>query len=228
MSRTAVTLRKARAHPSSPAGPHYRVEIDDAQAHRFAVELVLHDPAPEGQEFWLPVWIPGSYLVREFSRHVLQVQAWCAERPVAVRKIAKNRWRAAPCGGLLRLRYTVYAFDLSVRTAYLDRSRGFFNPSSLLLAASGREEQAHTVDIVCPDFAPQWTLATTLPALHCEANGFGTRQALSYAELIDHPVEMGTLLRLEFSAGGAQHAMVIAHADQLQGAVDTKRLARDL
>ena len=233
MTPSAPLRRTSSAIAPSPtanatAGPHYRVSVADAQAHQFCVELELPDPASGGQEFWLPVWIPGSYLVREFARHVLQLQAWCAGKPVAVEKIAKNRWRAAPCVGPLRLRYTVYAFDLSVRTAYLDGSRGFFNPSSLLLAASGREQQTHTVDIVCPDFAPQWTLATTLPALQCAANGFGTRQAGSYAALIDHPLEMGDLLRLEFSAGGARHAMVIAHGEFLRDVVDGKRLARDL
>ncbi|MGC8508908.1 MAG: M61 family metallopeptidase [Thiomonas sp.] len=230
-TRSRSTPADRASHPAAqtPAvGPAYRVSVEDAQAHRFLVELDLPEPTPTGQEFWLPVWIPGSYLVREFARHVLQLQAWCAGKPVAVDKIAKNRWRVAPCPGPVRLHYTVYAFDLSVRTAYLDDARGFFNPSSLLLAAAGQEQRPHTVDIVCPDFAPQWTLATTLPALHCADNGFGTRQAGSYAELIDHPVEMGTLLRLEFSAGGVRHAMVIAHADQLRDAVDTKRLTRDL
>jgi predicted metalloprotease with PDZ domain len=228
-SRSIPADRASHPAAQTPAvGPAYRVSVEDAQAHRFLVELDLPEPTTTGQEFWLPVWIPGSYLVREFARHVLQLQAWCAGKPVAVDKIAKNRWRVAPCRGPVRLRYTVYAFDLSVRTAYLDDARGFFNPSSLLLAATGQEQQPHTVDIVCPDFAPQWTLATTLPALRCADNGFGTRQAGSYAELIDHPVEMGRLLRLEFSAGGARHAMVIAHADQLRDTVDTKRLTRDL
>lgn len=220
--------RSRRSRAKAASGPTYRVSIADAQAHQFLVELELPDPASEGQEFWLPVWIPGSYLVREFARHVLHVHAWCDGQPVGVDKIAKNRWRAAPCVGPLRLRYTVYAFDLSVRTAYLDTSRGFFNGSSLLLAAAGREQQTHTLELVCPDFAPRWTLATTLPALRCTANGFGTRQADSYAALIDHPVEMGDLLRQEFRAGGVSHAMVIAHGEALREAVDGKRLARDL
>ena len=221
-------MQHAMSPTSLTDGPRYRVVLADPQAHQFAVELDLSEPAPSGQAFWLPVWIPGSYLVREFARHVLQVQAWCGDKPVAVRKTAKNRWRVAPCSGPLRLRYRVYAFDLSVRTAYLDGSRGFFNASSLLLAAQGREQQTHTVDIAPPDFAPHWTLATTLPALVCDASGFGTRQARSYDDLIDHPVEMGDLLRLEFRAGGVPHQMVIAHGAALKDAVDGKRLARDL
>ncbi|CDW92775.1 putative Peptidase M61, glycyl monoaminopeptidase [Thiomonas sp. CB2] len=212
----------------SQTGPSYRVSVADALAHQFLVELDLSHPEPAGQEFWLPVWIPGSYLVREFARHILQLQAWCGDKPIALHKIAKNRWRAAPCNGPLRLRYSVYAFDLSVRTAYLDTQRGFFNASSLLLAAAGREQQPHTVTLACPDFASHWTVATTLPAVQCDANGFGSRRAANYDALIDHPVEMGELLRLEFSAGGAPHAMVIALGNRLHDTVDTRRLARDL
>lgn len=235
-----MPANKRAAQADGPSGPHYRVAPQDLNAHQFRVELDLADPAPAGQEFWLPVWIPGSYLVREFSRHVLQVQAWCGGKPVEVDKIAKNRWRVAPCSGPLRLRYAVYAYDLSVRTAYLDDARGFFNASSLLLAATGREHLPHTVEITPPPgrpkaecvgasiTAPAWMLATTLPALDCADSGFGIRRAADYATLIDHPVEMGALLRLDFTAGGARHAMVIAHGDTLAGAVDVKRLARDL
>ena len=224
---SSKTRAKSPFH-SQPSGPSYRVFIADARSHQFQVELELADPAPDGQEFWLPVWIPGSYLVREFARHVLQVQAWCGDQPVAIAKIAKNRWRAAPCQGTLRLSYKVYAFDLSVRTAYLDPQRGFFNASSLLLAAAGRETLPHTVTLIRPDFAPQWSVATTLPAMQCDAHGFGSRRAADYDELIDHPVEMGDLMRLTFSAGGAAHEMVIAHGAAMQGEVDARRLARDL
>ena len=188
----------------------------------------MANPEPSGQEFWLPVWIPGSYLVREFARHVLRVQAWCDGKAVAIEKIAKNRWRVAPCSGPLRLRYMVYAFDLSVRTAYLDAQRGFFNASSLLLAAAGRESLPHTVTLGAPDFPPHWTLATTLPAVKCDARGFGTRCATDYDDLIDHPAEMGDLMQIDFNAGGAAHRMVIAHAATLRETVDASRLTRDL
>ncbi|MGE0106712.1 MAG: M61 family peptidase, partial [Thiomonas sp.] len=96
-SRTAALVQAPPG--SSQTGPSYRVSVADALAHQFLVELDLPHPEPAGQEFWLPVWIPGSYLVREFARHVLQVQAWCADKPIALHKIAKNRWRAAPCNG---------------------------------------------------------------------------------------------------------------------------------
>lgn len=229
-----MTRTRIPSDPPDPAaaetGPSYRVVPLDLEAHRFLVELDLAEPAKPEQDFWLPVWIPGSYLVREFSRHILRVQANAGGRRARVEKVAKNRWRVAAPAGPLRLSYTVHAFDRSVRTAYLDATRGFFNPSSLLLAVSGREHLPHTVDIVPPRGATAegWSVATTLPAVDCAESGFGLRRAGSYAELIDHPVEMGRLLRIAFTAGGARHEVAIAHADVVGDAVDTRRLARDL
>ena len=221
---TSSAPRKSATEP----GPIYRVVPLDLQAHRFGVEIILAEPARPEQEFWLPVWVPGSYLVREFSRHVLRLEADCGGRPAAVAKIAKNRWRVAAGAGPLRVAYSVYAFDLSVRAAFLDASRGFFNPACLMLAVAGQEHLPHRVEVVPPGDAADWRVATTLAAVDCDAAGFGLRRAASYADLIDHPVEMGRLLRTEFTAGGARHEVAIAHADVLGDGVDTARLARDL
>ena len=197
-------------------------------AHRFDLALELDAPDPEGQEFWLPVWIPGSYLVREFARHVLDVRAESAGRAVRVRKLAKNRWRAAPCAGPLCLRWSVYAHDASVRTAWLDDARAFFNPSSLLLAAAGRENLTHEVRIHAPDDRPAWTVGTTMPAREVDARGFGLYGVDTYDTLIDHPVLVGDLLRVRLRAHGTPHEMIIDHADALKGQVDTRRLRTDL
>ncbi len=219
----------ARATASAAAqGPCYSVRMDDRHAHLFAVELQLAAPDPRGQEFWLPVWIPGSYLVREFARQVLRVEARCQGKPVALRKVAKNRWRAAPCQGPLQVNWVVYARDASVRTAWLDASRAFFNPSSLLLAAAGWEAKPHLLHILPPLSQPDWSVATTLTALRVDARGFGLYQASDYDRLIDHPVEMGHLLRLQFRVHGTPHEMVIAHADRLRSEVDAKRFTLDL
>ncbi len=221
-------MSAARRRPADPAAVHYTVHVDDAHAHRFRVEMEVAQPRGEGQEFWLPVWIPGSYLVREFSRHVLRLQAFCGDAPLPLRKVDKNRWRAARCAGPLRLRYWVYAADLSVRAAYLDVERAFFNASSLLLAAAGLESQPHAVHIPQPPDRPRWTVATTLPAADCDARGFGLRVAENYDRLLDHPVEIGELLTVDFRAGGVPHRMAIAGAAQLAGQVGLQRLARDL
>lgn len=221
-------MPKTPRRQAAPAELRYAVHVDDVSAHLFRVDLDVALPAPEGQEFWMPVWIPGSYLVREFSRHVVRLEAWCGDKPVALDKTAKNRWRAAACAGPLRLRYWVFAADLSVRAAYLDDDRAFFNASSLLLAVAGQEALPHEVDLPHPPGRTDWTVATTLPAVDCDAGGFGRYRAADYAALLDHPVEMGAQITVNFRAGGVAHRMAIANARALDGQVDTARLARDL
>ena len=236
MSATTPKPRSPRRPTASPspgacarerAPLRYRVRMQQLHAHVFDVELDIEHPDPAGQELWLPVWIPGSYLVREFARHLLQLRAHCGDAEVAVRKTAKNRWRVAACAGPLRLHWQVYAHDASVRAAWLDPSRAFFNFSSLLLAAAGMEQRRHEVRIEAPPL-PRWTLATTLPARQVDARGFGVYAAASYEQLIDHPVSCGEQLELAFRAGGTAHRMVIEHAQRLRGQVDERRLRADL
>ncbi len=106
--------------------PHYQIQPADLKAHYFDVTLTINNPDPQGQVVWLPVWIPGSYLVREFARNIVSMAAHSKGKPVAITKLDKHRWQAEPVKGKLQLIYRVYAWDLSVRGAYLDETRGFF------------------------------------------------------------------------------------------------------
>src|SRR5947208_4769849 len=110
----------------------YRIEIADAHAHLFRVTLTVPRPAAP-QRLSLPVWIPGSYLVREFGRHLSALEATQGGTPVPLEQIDKTTWQAAAADARtpLVVTYLVYAFDTSVRTAFLDARRGFFNNTSL-------------------------------------------------------------------------------------------------
>ena len=94
---------------------HYRITPLDPHAHLFEVACTVPDPDPAGQAFRLPAWTPGSYLIREFARHFVDVQIQCAGAQVAVRKTSRDIWQAAPCIGSVSLIAEVYVFDLSVR-----------------------------------------------------------------------------------------------------------------
>jgi predicted metalloprotease with PDZ domain len=213
---------------------HYTILPLDPHAHLFEVSLRIADPQPEGQLLRLPVWIPGSYMVREFSRHLERVSARAGERKVALEKVAKNAWLcgALPAGSRepLTIVYRVYAWDLSVRAAHLDASHGFFNGTSVFLAVAGRESEASTVDILRPEGAAyaRWRVATTLPRAQgagaAKPFGFGRYEAGDYDELIDHPVEMGEFQLGEFSVGGCRHEIAVTGRTD----VDLDRLARDL
>ena len=206
--------RRTLASPPTPPEPslRYRVEVLSFQAHLFAVTLEIDRPAPR-QVVALPVWIPGSYLVREFSQHLQRLEASQGDQPLPARQLDKHRWEIATGGQkTLTVRCEIYAFDASVRTAFLDSTRGFFNATSLCLMVQGREHEPHALDIA-PGQAPAgWQVATGLRAERVDAQGFGRYLAADYDELADCPVEMGMFWRGEFEACGVPHRFVVSGA----------------
>lgn len=209
----------------------YAVVPKHPAAHLFEVTLTLADPDPAGQRFTLPTWIPGSYLVREFARNIVTLSAFNeAGRKVRIEKVDKQTWQAAPLrdGGALTLRYEVYAWDMSVRTAHLDDTAGFFNGTSLFLLPVGREDAACIVDIRKPEGAAyrDWRVATALPeARGTKRYGFGEYRAQNYDELVDHPVTLGHFALATFKAHGVPHDIVISGRAV---SVDMARLQADL
>ncbi|MFD0668751.1 M61 family metallopeptidase [Ramlibacter sp. MAHUQ-53] len=209
--------------PSPAAAPlHYKVEAADLHAHLFRVTLTIARPAAP-QRLSLPVWIPGSYLVREFSKNLQRLAARQDGKPVPLQQVDKCSWQAdCVASGELVLTYEVYAFDNSVRTAWLDASRGFFNGTSLCLRVHGQEKQPHALELVSPVAA--WEAATGLPPHKVGKRGFGTYLAENYDELVDCPVEMGSFWSAEFKAGGVPHRLVVAGAPP---SFDGERLLAD-
>ncbi|HCV13064.1 MAG TPA: peptidase M61, partial [Candidatus Accumulibacter sp.] len=122
-----------------PAPIRYSIVPSKPAAHLLEVRCTLPEPAGEGQRFALPAWIPGSYLIRDFARHILAIRAESGGQPVALRKLDKHTWQAAPIAGGrdLCVIYEVYAWDLSVRGAHVDQTHAFFNGSNVFLRAIG-------------------------------------------------------------------------------------------
>jgi predicted metalloprotease with PDZ domain len=208
----------------------YRITPINPAAHLFEVTVAVERPSPQ-QRLWLPVWIPGSYMVREFSRHFVTVKATADGAPVSVHKIDKHTWETG-VGNHARLEVTatVYAWDLSIRAAHLDLSHAFWNGTSVFLAVMGREHEPCDVIIEPPadERCKGWKVATTLPMVDVRmtgpTGGFGRYRAADYDELCDHPVEMGTFDLVEFEAGGVPHQVAITGKVR----VDAARLAKDL
>lgn len=205
----------------------YRIDVAEPAAHRFQVTLTVERPDADCV-LALPVWIPGSYMVREFSRHVsgLQARQGSAQRPVVA--LDKTTWRVACTGrAALVLRYEVYAFDPSVRCAYLDDERGFFNPTSLCLSVRGREGVPHALRIA--QLPRGWDVATAMPPAEPAAHGPAhSYLCADYDELADHPVELGRFWRGSFEAGGVAHELVVSGAwprfDAQRLLADTQRI----
>ena len=207
------------------ASLHYRVEAADLHAHLWRVTLSIDQPAPQ-QRVSLPVWIPGSYLVREFSRHLQRLTARQGGKGVAVHQLDKCNWQVecVPSSPLV-LTYEVYAFDNSVRTAWLDTQRGFFNGTSMCLRVHEQENLVHSLELVPVEGLPQWQAVTALVPHRVGKRGFGVYLAADYDELVDAPVEMGTFWSGEFKAAGVPHRLVVSGASE---SCDYDRLLADV
>ena len=167
----------------------------------------------ENQQFSLPSWIPGSYLIREFSKEIVKISAQQNGKVKKLVQLDKNTWTCnSSTDGELTLRYWIYARDPSVRTAWLDIDRGFFNGSSVFMHFVNFSESKHQVTIHQPALNPKWKLATGLKAVKISKNGFGQYEAQNYAELIDCPAEIGEFWSGEFTACGVVHRVVVSGA----------------
>jgi predicted metalloprotease with PDZ domain len=185
------------------------VAVHSTQAHLFAVTLTIARPAAR-QRVRLPVWIPGSYLVREFAQHLQHLHALQGGEPVLLKQLDKNTWEAAADPAVpLTFSCEIYAFDASVRTAFLDSTRGFFNATSLCLRVLGQDRVPHALEVSAENLPAGWQLATGLAPQQIDAAGFGTYQAADYDELADCPVELGTFWSGAFVARGVPHRFIV-------------------
>jgi predicted metalloprotease with PDZ domain len=203
----------------------YRVRLADLDKHHFEVECRIDDPAPE-QRFSLPAWIPGSYLLRDFARLVVAVAARSGRDPLPVEKEDSATWVIRGAGRTLTFTITVYALDQSVRGAWLDRQRGYFNGPCLFVLPEGRDAEAIEVTLEPPphSLCEDWQVATALTRGTLDDRGFGTYTAADYDELLDHPVEIGEFESVEFIACGVPHHLVVAGRFES----DLERVAADL
>lgn len=208
----------------------YRVTPSDPAGHQLQVSLILKDPDPAGQLLSMPAWIPGSYLIRDFSRHVTQIRASARGKTVPIRKTGSHAWRCDSADGPLHVDYTVYAWDLSVRGAHFDETHAFFNGTSLFLAPQGRTGRPCLLELLPPPHTRRWKVHTSLPEARnhparARRHGFGMYLAPNYDALIDHPVEMGTPQVARFQAHGAEHELVFTG---VAPNIDLPRMVRDI
>jgi predicted metalloprotease with PDZ domain len=208
----------------------YTIWSADLHGHRFHVKLHIQNPLPHGQILQMPAWIPGSYLIRDFSKQIETIAAFALDQPneaLVLERIDNDQWCLPQLTGAVEILTTVYAFDSSVRAAYLDTERAFFNPSSLCLAVKGQESLPCAVVLIPPkdSHANTWTVQTCLQPAKVDDQGYGFYLAKNYDDLLDYPVAMGEFQIAHWQSNGVSHAIAI------QGCiheVDLERLAKDL
>ena len=207
----------------------YTVWPADLHGHRYQVKLQIANPDSEGQVLQMPAWIPGSYLIRDFSKHIESIEAYSAQtkKKLLLERMNNDQWRLPKVNGAVEILTTIYAYDSSVRAAYLDTERAFFNASSLCLEVKGQSDLPCSLAIAPleTEFAAHWSIQTTLRSVKTDDRGFGFYLAQNYADLLDHPVAMGEFQLVQWVSNGTPHSMAI------QGCihpVDAKRLSQDL
>jgi predicted metalloprotease with PDZ domain len=203
---------------------HYRIDFAQPQAHLIDVTLTV--PAPlAGQLLSLPVWIPGSYLVREFAKHLQNLRASQAGKSIELKQLDKSTWQAQnQAGKPLTLSYQVYAFDTSVRTAFFSEQRAFFNPTSVCLRVHGFEDGLHTTELIAIKNIAAYAVFTPAKALKTSKKGWGSYQFANYDELADTPFEIAQAWQSSFSVRGVTHRVAVSGASS---SFDGARLLAD-
>jgi predicted metalloprotease with PDZ domain len=202
---------------------HYQIEFDDYRQH--LIHVTLRFLANPTQVLSLPTWIPGSYLIREFSKHIESVKAYDeAGRQLQINKFEKNKWRLYNTDHeLITVEYDVYAYDLSVRGAYVDQTRLYVNPACVCLGLQDQEESAIEVEVFLPEELKHFQIATGLESRSL-VKGRYTLKANNYAQLIDAPFELADQTRFSFEANGIPHEFVVSG----QHTMNAARMKQDL
>ena len=198
------------------------VAMPRPETHLYEIAMEVDPGGATVLDLVLPVWTPGSYLVREFARHVRDFSAKGKNgRPLPALKVGKNRWRLSlpskksESPGLVSVSYRVYAHELTVRTSHLDSSHGYGNGANLFFYVEGRKDEPMDVAFRLPR---GWKASMALPARS------GVFRAASYDELVDSPFECGTHRTFDFRVKGVPHTLAIWGT----GNEDAPRLVKDL
>ena len=210
-----------------PSPIHYHINVSSIAGHVFDVSLRIENPDRNGQILTLPAWIPGSYMIRDFAKNIVKISAKDDEgTDVNIQKVDKQTWQVKPVTTTLNIEYQIYAFDLSVRGAYINDEMAFLNGTNMFLAVVGQTDQPCGLTLQKP-LQPElshWKVATTMPTEMQDKHAFGEYWAAHYEELIDHPVLMGEFDILPFSTADVEFELILAGGHQ----ADVKRMTTDL
>ena len=207
-----------------PAGIEiaFTVAMPRPHTHLFDVEMAVKRTGntPPDEVIMMPVWTPGSYLIREFERNVQDFAAFDGSgQSLKWEKRTKNTWRVVTNGAReWRVTYRVYANELSVRTSELNSDHAFWNNANLLMYLDGFQKSPSTIRVLAPDV---WKVATGLPAVPGQKNTF---RAENFDVLYDSPFEASNFKTIVFNVKGVPHRIVI---DGI-GNYDPERMRRDV
>ncbi|MFN6565899.1 M61 family metallopeptidase [Dendronalium sp. ChiSLP03b] len=199
---------------------YYQVAMPQPETHLFEVTLRLVNYPSPILDLKMPVWTPGSYLVREYAKNLQDFGAFVGDKPLPWRKISKNHWQINKSGfSELTVRYRIFANELSVRTNHLDSTHGYFNGAALFFRLPSWEKLPICITIVPP--RPEWRVTTALPSVSDQANTFC---AADFDTLVDSPFEIGSHQSYHFEVLGKPHELAIWG----EGNFQTQRMIADI
>ena len=198
----------------------YNVSFPEAQAHYADIEMKISGLKQNELELKMPVWTPGSYLVREFERNIESLSASANGKPLAAVKTRKNIWQLHTAGiSTLTVKYRVYAFEISVRTSFIDASHAFLSSPDMFLYPGNMLHAPATIHI--KPYKDWNTVSTSLEKVNGDAF---TRHSPDFDILFDSPIEIGTQDVFDFDADGVHYEVCM----QGGGSYDKDRLKKDL
>jgi predicted metalloprotease with PDZ domain len=182
--------------------------------------LLQFTPDSEQSVLKLPTWIPGSYMIREFSKNIISINAIQNSKSIIYEQTDKSTWQISgyKINNSIEIEYEVYALDSGIRTNYLDNKRGYFNATSLCLYVDGYEQAEHIIQF--NNLPRTWNIAT---GLKVKDNQY---VAANYDELIDSPFEFGEFIRLSFTVKAVEHHIVLSGTTAPN--FDSKKLINDV
>ncbi|MDG1332426.1 MAG: hypothetical protein P8P74_08850 [Crocinitomicaceae bacterium] len=207
---------------------NYKLKMERPQTHYFQVEMTVNDLKKDEVIVKMPVWSPGSYLVREFSKHLDQVKAVDGKgNPLEVKKISKNAWRVKKSKSAnFTVKYEVYAFELTVRTSFLDLTHGFVSGPSVFMYVDGLKDKSGNLEVQPYKGFSKVTTALPRAAEGVASDGSRFYTYKDYDQLVDCPIEIGNQIEFDFDAAGVKHHVGIYGAGNFSVADLKKDMAR--
>lgn len=204
---------------------HYQLSVSSISQHLFDVQIHIDCSSLSAINLTLPCWIPGSYMVRDFAKNLLKLEA-ADDRGNAIELTQKDKqsWTLQPASRKVMISYQVYAFDLSIRAAFLDSEFGFANGTSVFLKVNEYQEAPVRVSLSQNEAEPDWQVFTAMPASNIDSQGYGDYNVSNYADLIEHPLLFANADSIEFSVQGIEFQMVLAGGHN----ADLARIKADL
>ena len=203
---------------------NYEVAMSEPHTHYFEVKMNVLDYQKAYFDVQMPVWSPGSYLVREFAKSVENFAASSSDKALTSEKINKNTWRVySKQSQNINISYKVYANELSVRTSFLDASHGYFNGTSMFMFIN--ELRKNPIKLTVLPYKDWKKISTSLPLMETDKSGSGFKyQAPNYDILVDSPMEIGNQVTFDFTSAGVIHHVAMYG----KGNYDVEKLKVDM